>query len=349
MSNNKVIFLGDLHFGVRNGNPIYFDYFEKFFKTLFEYIDKNSVDTIVQLGDMFDKRKSIDFLSLHHAQQKFLFPCQERGIKLYVISGNHDCYYKSTNNVNSVQLLKTSNMVVFDKEPGTDSINGVDFDFFPWINDENSTASLDYIKKSKSKFAVGHFEFANFRLHKHQIADAGMDHTVCSKYALVFSGHYHTISRKDNVLYTGTPYELDWDDWNDKKGFWVFDTSTNDIEFIRNEVVLYEKLDYDEDNLLDVSHLKDKFVKLIIKNKRSQYKFDSYFQALMSCKPYDVQIIDDEISKSVQRSMDSKVEFATTPDMVNFVVDNMETVLDKTILKKMIADIFIEATELAKL
>lgn len=346
---SKVLLIGDTHFGVRNGNPIYFDYFAKFYKHLFEYVDENKIDTIIQLGDLTDKRKSIDFLSLYYMKKMFLTPCEEREIDFFVISGNHDCYYKSTNEVNSVQLLQTSNMTIIDDKPTTYRIHGVHFDFFPWINDSLVAESVEYMQNTKSKFAIGHFEFANFRLHKHQIADAGMDHHVCKNYTLVFSGHYHTISRKDNVLYCGTPYELDWNDWNDKKGVWVLDTATDDLEFVETPFRLYEKIDYDETDLPDISDMGDKFIKLIIKNKTNQYKFDSFFQELLNKKPYDVQIIDDEIAKSVQQSMNSEIEFTTTPDMVNFVVDNMETNLDKNTLKKMISDIFVEATELAKL
>lgn len=345
---NKVLIIGDCHFGVRSGNPIYFDYFSKFYKHLIEYIDENKITTIIQLGDLFDKRKSIDFLSLKTAQEQFLIPCEKRNIKLYVISGNHDCYYKSTNEVNSVQLLKTSNMVVIDQYPVTDSINGVDFDFYPWINESLLQESVDKMNTSKSKFAVGHFEFKNFRLHKHQIADVGMDHKVCKNYKLVFSGHYHCISRKDNILYCGTPYELDWNDWNDKKGIWVFDTSNEDLEFVETPFRLYEKIDYDEIDIPDISEMKNKFIKLVIKNKTNQYRFDTFFQSLMNMKPYDVQVIDDEISKSVQQSMNSEIEFQSTPDMILHIINHMETSLDKNILKKMIAEVYVEAEALSK-
>ncbi len=349
MSNNKVLILGDTHFAVRNGNPIYHEYFAKFYKHLFEYVDFNHIDNIIQLGDLTDKRKSIDFLSLSEMRKQFLTPCHERDIKLYVISGNHDCYYKSTNEINSVSLLKTPNMVVVDQEPVTDSIGGVDFDFYPWINDANLEVSLQKISTSKSKFAVGHFEFANFRLHKHQIADSGMNHEIMKNYKLVFSGHYHTVSRKNNVLYTGTPYELDWNDYNDTKGFWILDIVDEKIEFAQTPFRLYEKLEYDETDLPDISDMGNKFIKLIVKNKQSQYKFDTFFQALLNTKPYDVQIVDDEISKAVQRSMNTEISFQTTPDMIMHIINSMETNLDKNKLKKMIREVYLEAEEILKI
>jgi DNA repair exonuclease SbcCD nuclease subunit len=346
----KIVFIGDTHWGVRNDNPIYYEYFEKFYKDLFAYIDEHGIKTIVQLGDLFDKRKSVNFLTLHMAKKIFLSECQSRGITVYIISGNHDCYYKSTNEVNSVRNIQLPNMVVVDSKPETIKIDGFDFDFYPWINEGIAKECYEYAATSKSTFAVGHFEFAKFRLHKFQIADTGADHTIFKNYRLVFSGHYHTISRKDNVLYTGTPYELDWADWADAKGFWAFDPGENKLDFIRNEHTLYEKIEYSdtEDMYYDFANAKDKFIKLVIKNKNNQYLFDSFFQNLLLAKPHDVNIVDDKITKSVEESMKSTVEFQTTTDMINHVIDNMNTQLDKNILKKMIAETYTEALELLK-
>jgi DNA repair exonuclease SbcCD nuclease subunit len=337
-------------FGVRSDNPIYYEYFEKFYKNLFEYIDENKITTVVQLGDLFDKRKTINFLTLYKAKKMFLTPCEERGIKLYVISGNHDCYYKSTNEVNSVQLLSTPNMVVVDMKPTTLKLEGFDFDFYPWITDGMATECYDFAKNSTSYFAIGHFEFAKFRLHKFQIAETGADHTIFNNYKLVFSGHYHTISRKDSIIYCGTPYELDWADCDDTKGFWSFDPDANKLDFVRNEHTLYKKIEYDDtiEQYYDFAQAKDKFIKLIIKNKTNHYKFDSFFQNLLLNKPYDVNIVDDKITKSVEESMNSKVEFQSTPDMIMHVIDQMNTDLDKTILKKMISETYTEALELLK-
>lgn len=347
---SKIAIIGDMHFGVRSDNPIYYDYFEKFFNDLFAYIDEHKITTIFQLGDLYDKRKTINFLTLYNARKMYTAECAKRHLTVYIISGNHDCYYKSTNEVNSVRLLSAPHEIVIDACPCTFTVEGHAFDFYPWINDSLMQESNEYAKTSKSPFAVGHFEFARFRLHKFQIAETGADHTIFKNYNLVFSGHYHTISRKDNVLYCGTPYELDWADCNDTKGFWAFDPDANKLDFVRNEHTLYEKIEYDDsvDQYYDYAQAKDKFIKLIIKNKTNQYKFDSFFQNLLLNNPYDVNIVDDKITKSVEESMKAKVEFQTTIDMISHVVDNMNTSLDKVLLKKMISETYSEALELLK-
>jgi DNA repair exonuclease SbcCD nuclease subunit len=339
-----------MHFGIKNSNPLYFEYFAKFFDHLFKYVDENEINTIVQLGDLVDKRKSIDYLALFNLKKMFLDPCASRNISLHVISGNHDCYYKSTNEINSVRLLKIPSMEVYDTSIETVLIHGRWFDFFPWITEEGTQTAINRMKETKSDYAVGHFEFANFRLHKNQIADSGMDHTLCSKYKLCFSGHYHTISRKDSVLYCGTPFEIDWNDLDDKKGFWVFDCEQEDLEFVLTPFKLFRKIIYDDTKPFEYNEtVFEQFVKLQVVKKTKPRQFESFLQNLQLQKPHEIKIIDEDIEIAVSESLKSEVTFQTTPAMINFVIDGMETTLSKDILKRKISDIYAEAEEIAEL
>ena len=347
---SKIILLGDTHFSVRNGNPVFHQYFAKFYKFFFDYIDTTSITNIIQLGDLTDRRKSIDFLSLYEANKQFFDPCQDRGLKLHVISGNHDCYYKNTNLINSVRLLNKPWMTVIDNGPETHWIDNCAIDFYPWINENNLAQTKTLAATSKSKYAVGHFEFVKFPMHPGQIAETGMDHKILHRYERVFSGHYHCISRRDNVLYTGTPYEMDWADHNDPKGFWTLETQTGELEFIRNPFRLHEKLIYDEDNdVIQLDQIKDKYVKLIVVNKQNQRTFDAVVAAIHAQVPYDLQIIDNDVTTAIQSALSSSVELQSTTAMINHVVDSMNTNLDKERLKKYIAETYTEACDLAKI
>jgi DNA repair exonuclease SbcCD nuclease subunit len=350
---NKVILLGDTHWGNNNDSLIFHEHFKKFYDHLFSYIKKNNIKTIIQLGDLFDKRKNINFLTLHRAREIFFDRLSEHGVHLYVLAGNHDCTYKNTNEVNSVRLLATDRMTIVDQNPETVNIDGVDIDFFPWLNEDNLSLAKTLIENSSSKLAVGHFEFAAFPMHPGQLAESGMDHRLLSRYVAVYSGHYHTISSRDNVLYTGTPYELNWSDVDDPKGFWVIDIDDATVhpEFVQTPFKLYASIVYD-----DVSgeidrdiNVKDMFVKLVVVNKQDQYSFDSYVSKLNSMSPYNLRIVESNISQSIAAALNSKIEFKSTNEMINHVVDGMELKVDRNILKSMIADIYTEASELAKL
>ena len=58
----KYALITDTHFGVRNDSQILLEYQKKFYDEIFfPYLDKNDIKHIVHLGDLVDRRKSINF------------------------------------------------------------------------------------------------------------------------------------------------------------------------------------------------------------------------------------------------------------------------------------------------
>ncbi|MFZ9688096.1 MAG: endonuclease, partial [Chitinophagaceae bacterium] len=58
----KICVLGDCHFGMRNDSLEFHKYIEKFYEnSFFPYLKENGITTVVQLGDLFDRRKFINF------------------------------------------------------------------------------------------------------------------------------------------------------------------------------------------------------------------------------------------------------------------------------------------------
>ena len=65
------------------------------------------------------------------------------------MTGNHDCYYKNTNSVTSVDLLLSEyeNVKVYTEALTEVNVEGRDILFIPWINSENENDALNKIKK----------------------------------------------------------------------------------------------------------------------------------------------------------------------------------------------------------
>ena len=71
----KVILITDQHIGARNDNLSFVKYFKKFYdEVFFPYIDKHDITTIINLGDMFDRRKYVNFNTLHFTKETWLEP-----------------------------------------------------------------------------------------------------------------------------------------------------------------------------------------------------------------------------------------------------------------------------------
>jgi DNA repair exonuclease SbcCD nuclease subunit len=305
------------------------------------------VTELIQLGDLFDVRKHVQFSSIKWANEHFFTPIERQKINTVVIAGNHDCTFKNRNDLNSVSLLCPPNVKVIDTEPCTILIGDKSFDMFPWISPSNIELSSELISRSKSDYAVGHFEFANFPMHLGTVSMHGDDHTKFSKYTKVFSGHYHTISSKENILYTGTPCELSWSDCGDPKGFWILDTETGSLEHIRNPYTLYERISYTSGMEYDFESVRGKYVKITVIDKKSQKEFDQFIANIAFNSPLDYRVIEVSASEIVADALDV-TNLASTQNMISDVVDSLDISLDKVKLKHSVLELYSEAMELSK-
>ena len=343
----KIALLGDTHFGASRSSPIIHSYFSKFYKFFFDYLQENDIKNVVQLGDLYDQRKDVHFSTIKWAEENFFSPIDRLGIELCAIAGNHDVLFNNTNRINSVSLLCPSSTTVVDLVPETISFAGVNIDFYPWINEGNIKESMEFLKYSKSTYAVGHFQFTGFPMHPGTLAESGMDHKLFSKYKEVFSGHFHTVSNQTNTLYTGTPAELNWSDCNDSKGFWVLDIETGDKEYVRNPFTLFEKISYVEDMIYDFTQVKEKYVKIVVVSKTSQKKFDNFLINVNHNQPHDVKIIESSFVETVADAVNI-ASVVSTQDMISSVLDTLDIQLDKAKLKHYVLDLYAEAEQLSK-
>jgi len=345
----KIAILGDTHFGASKSSDRMHDHFAKFYGFFFDYLHKKNITHLIQEGDLFDIRKEVQFNTIYRSKEYFFDKLDMYGISMYVIAGNHDVLHKNTNRINSINSLLGDNerIHVIDMVPQTIPFGDAAIDLFPWINQENLDTSLKFAADSKSKFAVGHFEFANFPMHPGTMAETGMNHASFSTYQKVFSGHYHTISQKDNILYTGTPCELNWSDCSDPKGFWILDTDSGEVEHIRNPYTLFEKIAYVEGMVYDFAQVTDKYVKIVVLDKKDQKKFDKFVDNINHNQPFDVKINDAGIPASVDTAVDMTT-LASTHNMIADVIDNLDTPVDKSKLKHFVLDLYAEALELTK-
>jgi DNA repair exonuclease SbcCD nuclease subunit len=347
----KIAILGDTHFGMRNDSVVFHDLYKKFYtETFIPYLTENNIDVVVQLGDLFDRRKYINFNSLKLAKDYFFGPLEEHGIALHTLLGNHDIFFKNTLEVNSTSLLLEAynNITIYDK-PVTVNFDGLlSFDIIPWICDDNLQECMDFINNSKSEFCFGHFEIEGYEMDRGNICHEGLDVKKLARYELVMSGHFHHRSSKGNILYVGTPGEMTWSDYDDPRGFHVFDTETREITFIENPHTIFRKVVYDDTNMfLDsipdemFEQYKNKYVKVVVSAKTNPFLFETYIDKLLKAQPIDVSVVED-FTETV--SEDYQIDQADdTTTILEKYVDTMEIDLNKDKLKSIIKELYTEA------
>ena len=235
----KVAIITDTHYGARKGSRYLHDYFEMFYRDVFfPSLEEHEIDTVIHMGDIFDSRKAIDLQSLEWSKRVVFEPLEKYNV--YAIVGNHDCYYKDTNFVNSPELLLQdySNIKLYSKATEIE-VDKLKILLLPWINSENYEETSYLIKDTEAKVAMGHLEVNGFKATRGHMMETGMDAKFFNKFDKVFSGHYHTRSNDGQIYYLGNPYEMFWNDVNDPRGFHLFDTETLEHTPINNPYKLF--------------------------------------------------------------------------------------------------------------
>lgn len=348
----KICILGDTHFGARGDSLEFHNYFKRFYDEIFfPYLLENRINIIFQLGDLFDRRKFINFNSLHQAKKYFFDVCRENHIHVYALIGNHDIAYKNTLEVNSPSLLLSEydNVHIID-DFYTNEFHGVSMDFIPWLCDENQNDILQKIKDSKSQICFGHFELAGFEMDKGIVCDHGLDMKVLDRYDIVMSGHFHHKSTNGNVTYVGTPYEMTWADFKDPKGFHIFDTTNREMEFIRNPYDMFVKIFYDDTKQdfdwwkgYAFSELKSTYVKVVVVNKQNPYLFDHVIDSIYKASASDIAIVED-FNDAVLDSDDDLVDQAEdTITILNKYIDNLQLDVEPDKLKTIMRELYVES------
>jgi DNA repair exonuclease SbcCD nuclease subunit len=344
----KIAIITDQHFGARNDSIAFLDFFERFYNDIFfSNLDANNIEHLLILGDTFDRRKYVNFYSLQRAKEMFFDKLEERGITVHMLAGNHDTYYKNTNDVNSPDLLlrEYANITVIDT-PQTITIDGTKICMMPWICPENYQESLDHIQTTDAEICMGHFEIAGFAMYRGMESHDGLSKDLFNKFDLVFSGHYHHRSSDKHIHYLGNPYELTWQDFNDPRGFHLFDLSTRELGFIQNPYTMFCRIEYDDKEQepldLDTLDLKNMYVKLIVVNKTDYYKFDKFIQKLYNKGSHEIKIVEN-LSEFEDGEVGEEINLEDTLSVLSNYIDSVQTDVDKEQVKTYMKSLYTEA------
>lgn len=345
----KIAIITDTHYNFKKANKNFHDYFAKFYNNIFfPYLEEKNIKVVFHLGDAFDNRKGIDYWALKWAKENVYDKFKDLGITVYNIVGNHDTYYKNTNKVNAIDtLLEEYDNVIKVSTPKEFTVGGCDFLMMPWICADNQEEVFSVIDSTKAKVALGHLELSDFPVFPGQLQPQGMDKKIFQKFDRVFTGHYHTRSDDGKIFYVGNPYQMFWNDVDDKRGFNIFDTDSYELTHIENPFKIFKKLYYEDTEVkdLDISDLQDKIVKLVVNKKSNQKKFDKYLDKVSSAKYIELKITE-LLDVDDSNFQESEYDVENTLVFLDKYIDESEFDLDKGIIKKIIKDVYIEALEI---
>ena len=348
----QICILGDCHFGMRADSLEFHNHYRKFYETVFfPFLVKHNIKVIYQLGDLFDRRKYINFNTLYLTKQYFFNLARELGITIHTLIGNHDVYYKNTLDVNSSKLLleEYENLIVH-QNPKTVEIDGIPVDIIPWICSENEKEIAEFIRNSTSQICFGHFEIAGFEMDRGNVCHEGLDKKMLRRYDVVLSGHFHHKSSDGHITYVGTPGEMTWADFNDPRGFHIFDTETRNLKFVENPYTIFKKITYDDANQdfnfwkdYDYEQFKNSYVKIVVLNKQNPYLFDTMLDNLYKVSPADISVVEDFTDMMTDNDPDIVDQAEDTITILNSYIDTLTLNVDSEKLKLLMREFYVEA------
>ena len=345
----KIAIITDQHFGCRKNSKLFHDYFLRFYEDVFfPTLEKEGITTIVDMGDTFDSRKGIDFCALTWAKENYYNRLQKMGIEIHSIVGNHTAYYKNTNDINAINLLlrEYANVKIYSETTPIE-IDNLSILLVPWINPENEKKTMAMIEQSRSPVVMGHLELHGFKVNDYVVMEHGTNIDPFAKFDRVYSGHFHTRSSQNNIHYLGNPYEMYWNDWNDTRGFHLFDTETLEHTPINNPYNIFEKVFYEDTpfQTFDTRGFEDKIVKVIVRKKSDIGQFERFIDKIYSANVAELKIVENFDFSGWYDTSETGYESEDTLSILNRYIDDSEVSLDKSIITKMVDEIYREACE----
>ena len=345
----KIAIITDQHFGCRKNSKLFHDYFLRFYEDVFfPTLEREGITTIVDMGDTFDSRKGIDFCALTWAKENYYNRLQKMGIEIHSIVGNHTAYYKNTNDINAINLLlrEYANVKIYSETTPIE-IDNLSVLLVPWINPENEKKTMAMIEQSRSPVVMGHLELHGFKVNDYVVMEHGTNIDPFAKFDRVYSGHFHTRSSQNNIHYLGSPYEMYWNDWNDTRGFHLFDTETLEHTPVNNPYNIFEKVFYEDTpfQTFDTRGFEDKIVKVIVRKKSDIGQFERFIDKIYSANVAELKIVENFDFSGWYDTSETGYESEDTLSILNRYIDDSEVNLDKSLITKMVDEIYREACE----
>lgn len=338
----KILNLGDWHLGVKADDEWVQSIQLDGIKQAIEYSKKNGITTWIQYGDIFDVRKAITHKTMEFARE-IVQMLDDAGITLHTVVGNHDMHFKNTltPNASTELLAKYPNVKVYDR-PTTVDFDGCLIDLIPWMCEENTGEILEHIKTSSASFCVGHWELNGFYFYK-GMKSHGLEPDFLKTYKEVWSGHFHTISEAANVRYIGTPWTLTAGDENDPRGFWMFDTETERMEFIPNNTTWHRRIHYPFKGKIDYKDFTNLSVRVIVTEvDKNLTKFESELEKVV----HSLRVVS-KIDNSVESDDSEEVEVQSLQTLMEEYINAIPDITDsdREALIQYANQLYVEATQ----
>lgn len=305
--NNITLCIGDLHIGNNKNNSLFHKISLDYAEWVKSVCIERNITHIIQMGDVFHDRTSVNLTSLQCAYDFFNIL---KDFRIDIICGNHDAFYSDNSSVNSLGLLKNwSNMNIHDK-PNQDDW----FVYIPW--------GIQLQDMPCGRIGIGHLEVAGYQMNKNKLCENGIKGVeLMENFDLLLTGHFHKPQErqysKKRFIYTGSAFQLNWGESGEKKFVYLVNPETLEIEKIENTISpRFEYINSEQ----DYHKIPNNFIAINIPNKNDA---DTLIAQLQALNPLDIKTQYTELDITETNNNIEEFKIVNIPEVVDEFTTNM--------------------------
>lgn len=312
----KIGIFSDVHLGNYKDDPLWHKIAIDMAQWAADEYKKQGISEIIIAGDLFHDRFEINTKTIGAA---VAFLEKFKDFKVYIITGNHDCFFKENSKVHSLAAFsKWSNIHIVDKLTTLQTPNRK-LQLCPWGTEPSELAVCDA--------AIGHWDIKGFYYSKGKVCEKGLNPLeFLEKTKLVITGHFHAHDHRQFpeglIIYTGSPYQLNWGEHDHTKYIFVLDTETNVLHKFENKVSpRHYKIMLSDRNAMD-GVIEGNIIQLVVDYDAQEEDIASAQAAIGVLKPLNFKI--------TYQAVDHKLNIAETQTSfdigsdIQVFVDSME-------------------------
>lgn len=325
---SKLLLVTDTHLGLYQSSDFYHDIVYSLFKEIKQTMIERDIRTAIHLGDFFHEKKALNSKTqwvAHKIADLFEDPnwnLSGTDISLYIITGNHDIYFKEKLEPTALDVFKNYNSIIVIDEI-TEIKDGIIM--VPW--GLNPTGF-------RSGYCFGHFAFIGFKMNNNYLAEVGFDSEdkMWNNFDHVYSGHFHWPSNKGKITYLGSAYPQNFNDVDSPRGYYIWEDG--ELEFIEfKKAPKYVKVKTDNINKDDI---KGNIIKLIFTEDYGSIQNQQIIDEILSYGPIKFQ---SDFSQAKLEGADERLETMDAslldhPEIIKSYLDKIE--IPKNLNKKTI-------------
>jgi DNA repair exonuclease SbcCD nuclease subunit len=317
----KIGIFTDFHWGVNKNSSEKVNVGRKVMREFAFEMEHDGVEEVIFMGDWNHSRDFIH-VNTQEVAREALEEFASNFKHVHFIIGNHDCHYKDTNDVNSVeQFSRIPNVSVYKDYEEID-FGDKHFALCPWGTLPDPSSKIDA--------AFGHFEFSGAVLVGAVSSGPYTMDKLTAVTPLVFSGHFHIRKEYETntgkVITAGCPYEQNWGDVGNAKGWYLL--NTEDLSYVFNENVVSPRhipVRWSTIKEFDTKQIANNYIRIIVD---SDYEYDDVVKVMQAFHRAGARTVEPDYQfqkelSSIQETL-GDANIMSHEEAINKYIDGME-------------------------